>query len=103
VEIADDRDRLDLDLVPSLGVAAGPPTSPTRTGTSAASTPSSEGLLVKGCSGMTSTGPTHRHDRICYRDHPRCGWVCAPERSADPAPDREPAEEPTTAPLAVVG
>lgn len=54
----------------------------------------------------TSGRAGHRHDRSCYWDHLRCGWVCAPTRTParpDPTTEPEPADPPTTAPLAVVG
>jgi hypothetical protein len=34
---------------------------------------------------MSLTDPPHRHDRTCWWDHLRCGWVCAP---AAPGPGR---------------
>lgn len=36
---------------------------------------------------MTCFEPVHDHDRHCWWDHLRCGWVCPP---AQPTPEPEP-------------
>jgi hypothetical protein len=39
-------------------------------------------------------GEGHRHDRHCYWDHLRCGWVCGPRPAQEPEREREAASPP---------
>jgi hypothetical protein len=54
---------------------------------------------------MSTSFPTdawHLHERRCYWDHTRCGWICPAEAADPPAdksvhePDPEPHSEPAS-------